>query len=678
MADPAPIAPIPPRRREPALPACEPRPAHRVESTARLSDTGEIRQMAIAAAASGEVEECRLRLECGDLPDHERARLYCRLSEALYYRQSIAEAIECARTAFDLQPESDDVANLCAWVFSNCGRHEEAAAAYERMLVLRPQWAEGHRHASGSFAAAGRLDRAVIHGKRASDLAPNSFEFAFHAGCLLEAAGRHPQAIDYLMRAAALDPADPRVLRHLSAALYALEQTEQAVTFALRAVALAPTDRHSALHATELLLRAERYDEAAAIILDAVNSHPDDPVALRLLSAAQTLRSRTEDALDAIDRALRLAPETAEYHLHRANLLYRLGRLDEAALAFGDAAALDPSNGDAKRSQLTVYFDSGRFTEALAVGGELIRTSPDNEEYAQAVLQVLNRRLETLDGDYVVLSERPLRTPRKLRPRPTIFAALQTQMRVIHALIIRETRTRFGESKLGYGWALLEPVLHILMLSLVFAVMMRGRPPIGNEFFIFYYTGIIPYHLFVHTSSGMTYAITSNLSLLQLPLVSPFDLIIARGLLELITDTLVAVILLAGFGAVGLGVLPSDLPALSASVIAVWLFGCGIGFVNAVLNAFFKSWDKIWAQLTRILYFCSGIFYVPGMMPDWVRDILVWNPILHAVDWFRSSFFAEYEPHWLDRSYLAIVAVLSLVVGLGLERGVRRHLYEPQ
>jgi hypothetical protein len=31
----------------------------------------------------------------------------------------------------------------------------------------------------------------------------------------------------------------------------------------------------------------------------------------------------------------------------------------------------------------------------------------------------------------------------------------------------------------------------------VFAVMMRGRPPIGDKFFIFYYTGIIPYHLCV-------------------------------------------------------------------------------------------------------------------------------------------------------------------------------------
>jgi hypothetical protein len=101
----------------------------------------------------------------------------------------------------------------------------------------------------------------------------------------------------------------------------------------------------------------------------------------------------------------------------------------------------------------------GRFFEALAIGGELIRTSPDNEEYAQAVLQVLHRRLEMLDGDYVVLSERPLRQPRQLRPQPTILAGLQTQLRVIYALMMRETRTRLADSKLGYGWALLEPVL---------------------------------------------------------------------------------------------------------------------------------------------------------------------------------------------------------------------------
>jgi capsular polysaccharide transport system permease protein len=112
-------------------------------------------------------------------------------------------------------------------------------------------------------------------------------------------------------------------------------------------------------------------------------------------------------------------------------------------------------------------------------------------------------------------------------------------------------------------------------------------------------------------------------------------------------------------------------------VFAVWVFGCGFGFINAVINAFSKSWDKIWVQLTRLLYFCSGIFYVPGMMPEWIRDILAWNPLLHAVDWFRSGFFQEYEPHWLDRSYLSTVAIATLLAGFGLERGLRRRLYEP-
>ncbi|HEX3861266.1 MAG TPA: hypothetical protein VHY35_06190 [Stellaceae bacterium] len=73
----------------------------------------------------------------------------------------------------------------------------------------------------------------------------------------------------------------------------------------------------------------------------------------------------------------------------------------------------------------------------------------------------------------------------------------------------------------------------------------------------------------------------------------------------------------------------------------------------------------------------SIFFYIPGMMPDWVRDALAWNPMLHAIDWFRAGFFASYQPHWLDRSYLASVAVLALVGGFAVERGLRRRLSMP-
>ncbi len=628
------------------------------------------------AIEAGELGACRRRLWEGRFSPPARARLYCRLGEALFYREQRAAAVDCARAAFALQPEDPSTADFCAWLFSNCQRYAEAAAAYQRLLEWRPEWAAGHRHASGALAAAGELDRAIAHGLRACDGEPGSFEFAFHAGSLLEAAGRHADAAELFTPAARIDPADAGTLRRLSAIAAFQDQPEEALAFALRAFELGPEDRDLALHAVELLLRSARPDEAAAIVRARVVLHPADAVAWRLLAEAEMSRGRLPDAVDAIDHALAAAPDCAEYHLHRGDLLHRSGDFAAAAAAFARAAILDPANPDAKRSQLTAFFDAGRFREAVAVGGELIRAAPDNEEYGRALVEALNRRFDTFDGEYRVLGERVPRRDRQPPPRRRCDA-VATQCRVVYALIIRETRTRFGDSILGYGWALLEPILHIGMLSIAFAILMQGRPPIGTQFFVFYYTGLIPYHVFVHSSGSMTYAVTSNGPLLQLPLVTTFDVILARGLLELATDLIVAAVILAGILAIGIGHLPSDFAGLAAALGLVWLFACGWGFINAAVNACCKSWDKIWNQIARILYFCSGIFYVPGMMPGWIRDILWWNPVLHGVDWFRSSFFEDYEPFWLDRTYLALAAGLTLLLGLALERGLRRQLYEP-
>ena len=190
-------------------------------------------------------------------------------------------------------------------------------------------------------------------------------------------------------------------------------------------------------------------------------------------------------------------------------------------------------------------------------------------------------------------------------------------------------------------------------------------------------TGLVPYHVFAHASSGMSHAITGNGPLLQLPPVTTFDVIAARGLLEVMTDIVVAVILLAGFGAIGLAAMPDDLWGPSIALLVTAALGCGVGFINAVMTVFVRSWEKAYNQLTRILYFISGIFYVPAMMPDWARDALAWNPLLHAIDWFRAGFFQNYQPHWLDCSYLAMAAILALLLGLALERGLRRRLGAP-
>jgi capsular polysaccharide transport system permease protein len=629
------------------------------------------------ALDSGALDDCLYLLRDDDGRNPDAARLNCRLAENFFHEGRHNDALECGRRAFAIASDDEGVAQCCTWLFSNCAVHAEAAEAYERLLNRRPEWVEGYRHLSGSLAASGDIDTAIAFALKASELAPDNFDFAIHAGCLLLDAERVAEAAFYLTRAVDIDPQDAQAWRALSATEYALDRPHEAIDAALRAAAQAPHDSDILIHAAELLLRGDQIGHALGLLASAVRREPANPTFWRLISAAESQREEIDPALAAIERALELAPENAEYHLHHGHLLYRVGAFAVAAGAFNRAAELDPANHAVWRAQIDTLLAEDRVTDATALGGELLRAFPDDDGSAETVFRVLNRRLDTIDGDYVVIGDRRRRLRERPRPAPAFIERLRTQLRVIHALIIRETRTRFGDSRLGYDWPLLEPILHIVLLSAIFSLLMHGKPPIGSHFFIFYFTGLIPYHVFVHTSTSMMHGVTSNGSLLQLSLVSPFDVIISRGLLEFATDIVVAVILLTTFAAFGLPAMPDNVWGAANAVIVSSLLGCGVGFINAVLQTLFRSWDKLWNNATRLLYFFSGIFYVPGMMPDWARDILAWNPLLHAIDWFRAAFFGAYQPHWLDRHYLVICAVLALVAGLGAERALRRSLSEP-
>src|SRR6266849_9953914 len=208
----------------------------------------------LPALAAGALDPCLAYLNRAGSNGQSDAGLNCGLAEALLHQSRGDEAVECVRRALPWAGNNAAMLRVCAWVFSNCGCHAEAAGAYRRLVELCPDGIEFYRHASGSLAAIGQLDEAIADGKKASDLAPQSPEFALHVGSLLLRAGRCDEAALYLDRAVALEPDNPSVLRELSAACHALGRNEAAIALALRAAALTPGDSRTAVHAAELLI----------------------------------------------------------------------------------------------------------------------------------------------------------------------------------------------------------------------------------------------------------------------------------------------------------------------------------------------------------------------------------------------------------------------------------------
>src|SRR4051812_19330672 len=94
------------------------------------------------------------------------------------------------------------------------------------------------------------------------------------------------------------------------------------------------------------------------------------------------------------------------------------------------------------------------------------------------------------------------------------------QLQVVHALVMRETRTRFGAQQLGYLWALLEPLLWISTFLIAYSVMHR-KVPFGMDALGFLATGVLPYQVFANNVGKIGEAINGNRGLLFYPHVKP-------------------------------------------------------------------------------------------------------------------------------------------------------------
>jgi capsular polysaccharide transport system permease protein len=250
---------------------------------------------------------------------------------------------------------------------------------------------------------------------------------------------------------------------------------------------------------------------------------------------------------------------------------------------------------------------------------------------------------------------------------------LARQTQVVHALVLRETRTRFGAQQLGYLWALLEPLSLIITFYVVFTVANRRMPP-GMDTMSFVATGVVPYSLFANSLNRVSQSIAGNKALLFYPQVRPIDLVFARWALEAATYVAVFIVLMTGHSLYRQTFsIDSTLTTVAGFAFAS-LLGTTAGLVFCTLAEFSNAVDRIRGPLIRPLFWISGVFFSAGELPPEARKVLLYNPILHATEMVRSGWYVGYESPYVDVPYVLMWILVLAFAGLSLERMVRRRI----
>ncbi|MBX2838412.1 MAG: ABC transporter permease [Gammaproteobacteria bacterium] len=273
----------------------------------------------------------------------------------------------------------------------------------------------------------------------------------------------------------------------------------------------------------------------------------------------------------------------------------------------------------------------------------------------------------------IALREQSLQPDPRQLSLVAIITAFKAQCRVIHALIMRETLTRYGDYKIGFLWGFLEPLAAVLIFAGIFAAI-RTDSPSGMPLFQFMLTGFVPFTLFRGPWGQMQSAIGQNKALLSFPQVTTFDVLAARCILEVLITLLVFGILLMGCHLVGFEIRVERPMEVLYALGLLTSIGAGMGFLFAALEPLIPSVKKLTTTiLGRPLFLGSGLFFTAETIPMPARDYLLYNPIIHCLELLRGAFFYEFETNHGSWEYATAWALGSLAVGLTAHRALRRR-----
>jgi lipopolysaccharide transport system permease protein len=204
----------------------------------------------------------------------------------------------------------------------------------------------------------------------------------------------------------------------------------------------------------------------------------------------------------------------------------------------------------------------------------------------------------------------------------------------------REVSGRYRGSLLGFGWAILNPLLLLAIYTFVFSVVFRIRwdGPVTDRggFALVVYTGMIVHGFFAECMTRAPALIVDNRNLVK-KVVFPLQLLPWSVLVVATFHFAVGVVLIALATLVFHGTLPVTIVALPVLFVPLALMSLGVVYALCALGVYLRDVGQVVGFLAMTLLFLSPVFYPASAVPDGWRWVIALNPIATFIEATRGA-----------------------------------------
>lgn len=240
------------------------------------------------------------------------------------------------------------------------------------------------------------------------------------------------------------------------------------------------------------------------------------------------------------------------------------------------------------------------------------------------------------------------------------FAKFLKYRNLLYQLVRRDFLAKYKRSVLGVLWSVLNPLLTMLVITIVFSYIFRFEI---ENFPVYLLSGQIVFNMFSEITNMAMGSVIGNAALMKKVSVPKYIFPASRAVSGLVNFALSFIALLL---VMAITKAPFHLSMLYAIVPAflTFVFSMGVGLVLSALVVFFRDINYIYGVgLTAVTYF-TPLFYPISIIPEQLRWIISLNPLFHFVQCFRTCAIYGAVPTLWQNLICTLLAVSALGMGL--------------
>lgn len=239
-------------------------------------------------------------------------------------------------------------------------------------------------------------------------------------------------------------------------------------------------------------------------------------------------------------------------------------------------------------------------------------------------------------------------------------------------LVRKDLRTRYKGSVLGFLWTFINPLLQLIVYSLVFSIVMRVKM---EQYYMYMFVGLLPWIFFCGCVQGGAISVIAGQDLIKKIYFPRLVLPIATVSAAFMNMLFSMVVMFAAlfFSGKGITIHVVYLPLL---LVLLYFLGLGLAFIFSACNVYLRDLEHILGVIIMAMFYATPIIYPVSMVPERFMKYLYLNPMTPVVMGFQDILYYQRTPHLDTLLLVSVYAAVALISGFFIFLKLQRNFVE--